>query len=73
LFAAATTLLAWQRCSVSLMGLGFVIERPSLFLSALHRVPPDPGHHLFSLLIGVLLILLGAGTALASYVLQAAL
>ena len=48
------------------MGFGFVIERFSLFLSALRREPETPGHHLFSLLVGVALILLGAGVALAS-------
>jgi putative membrane protein len=68
LFAAERTLLAWQRSSLALMGFGFVIERFSLFLSALRREPQVPGHHLFSLLVGVALILLGAGVALASSV-----
>jgi putative membrane protein len=66
LFAAERTLLAWQRSSLALMGFGFVIERFSLFLAALRREPEIPGHHLFSLLVGVGLILLGAGVALAS-------
>jgi putative membrane protein len=66
LFAAERTLLAWQRSSLALMGFGFVIERFSLFLSALRHEPENPGHHLFSLLVGVALILLGAGVALAS-------
>jgi putative membrane protein len=66
LFAAERTLLAWQRSSLALMGFGFVIERFSLFLSALRREPENPGHHLFSLLVGVALILIGAGVALAS-------
>jgi hypothetical protein len=43
-----------------------VIERFSLFLSALRREPEIPGHHLFSLMVGVALILLGAAVALAS-------
>jgi putative membrane protein len=68
LFAAERTLLAWQRSSLALMGFGFVIERFSLFLSALRREPEVPGHHMFSLLVGVVLILLGAGVALASSV-----
>src|SRR5450755_2613681 len=68
LFAAERTLLAWQRSSLALMGFGFVIERFSLFLSALRHEPENPGHHLFSLLVGVALILLGAGVALASSV-----
>jgi putative membrane protein len=66
LFAAERTLLAWQRSSLALMGFGFVIERFSLFLSVLRREPESAGHHLFSLLVGVALILLGAGVALAS-------
>jgi len=66
LFAAERTLLAWQRSSVALMAFGFVIERFSLFLSALRHEPENPGRHLFSLLVGVALILLGAGVALAS-------
>src|SRR5450631_2183702 len=68
LFAAERTLLAWQRSSVALMGFGFVIERFSLLLSALRREPEISKHHLFSLLVGVALILLGAGVALASSV-----
>ena len=55
LFAAERTLLAWQRSSMALMGFGFVIERFSLFLSALRHEPENPGHHLFSLLVGVAL------------------
>jgi putative membrane protein len=68
MFAGERTLLAWQRTSLALMGFGFVIERFSLFLSALRREPETPGHHLFSLLVGVALILVGAGVALASSV-----
>jgi putative membrane protein len=66
LFAGERTLLAWQRSSLALMAFGFVIERFSLFLSALRHEPENPAHHLFSLLVGVALILLGAGVALAS-------
>ena len=68
LFAAERTLLAWQRSSLALMAFGFVIERFSLFLSALRGAPDPSGHHLFSLLVGVALIVLGAGVALASSV-----
>jgi putative membrane protein len=68
LFAAERTLLAWQRTSLALMGFGFVIERFSLFLAALRREPEAPGNHLFSLLTGVALILLGSGVALVSSV-----
>jgi putative membrane protein len=66
LFAAVRTLLAWQRSSVALMGFGFVIERFNLFLSALRHEPQNASHHLFSALVGVLLILLGAGVAFVS-------
>jgi putative membrane protein len=66
LFAAERTLLAWQRSSLALMGLGFVIERFSLFVSALRREGETPKPNVFSLVIGVSLILLGAGIALAS-------
>ena len=66
LFAAERTLLAWQRTSLALMGFGFVIERFSLFLAALRREPEAPGTHLFSLLTGVALILLGSLVALVS-------
>ena len=66
LFAAERTLLAWQRSSVALMGFGFVIERFSLFLSALRHESENPGHHLVSLLVGVILILLGTAVALVS-------
>jgi len=65
-FAAERTLLAWQRCSLALMGFGFVIERFSLFLSVLRREPERSVHHVFSLLVGVALILLGAAVALSS-------
>jgi inner membrane protein YidH len=65
-FAAERTLLAWQRSSIALMGLGFVIERFSLFLSLLRRTPENPGHHVFSALVGVLLILIGAAVAFTS-------
>ncbi len=66
LFSAERTLLAWQRSSLALMGLGFVIERFSLFVSALRPEAQPPKPNLFSLMVGVSLILLGAGIALAS-------
>ena len=66
LFAAERTLLAWQRSSLALMGLGFVIERFSLLLSAMRREAEAPKPNVFSLVIGVSLILLGAGIAFAS-------
>ena len=48
------------------MGLGFVIERFSLFVSAMRREAETPKPNVFSLVVGVSLILLGAGIALAS-------
>lgn len=68
LFAAERTLLAWQRSSLAIMTFGFVIERFSLFLAALRRESEPQGHHVFSLLVGVALILLGTGVAIASAV-----
>jgi len=66
LFAAERTLLAWQRSSLALMGFGFIIERFSLFLSALRSAAGAPKPSVFSLVVGVSLILLGAGIALVS-------
>jgi putative membrane protein len=65
-FAAVRTLLAWQRCSLALMAFGFVIERFSLFLTLLRLQTENSAHHAFSLVVGVVLILLGAAVALAS-------
>jgi putative membrane protein len=66
LFAAERTLLAWQRSSLALMGFGFIIERFSLFLSTLRSAAGAPKPSVFSLVVGVSLILLGAGIALVS-------
>jgi putative membrane protein len=65
-FAAERTLLAWQRSSLALMGFGFVIERFSLFLAVIRSEPQHAKHHLFSLFVGVILIVLGAAVAFAS-------
>jgi len=65
-FAAVQALLAWQRSSLALMAFGFVIERFSLFLSLLHIGPNSSTRQFFSLLVGVLLILLGSAVALAA-------
>jgi putative membrane protein len=59
--AAESTLLSWNRTSLTLMGFGFVIERFGILLYALaaqHIVPsPHPG---FSQWIGISFIMLGA-------------
>lgn len=68
LFAAERTLLAWQRSSLALMGFGFVIERFSLFLAVLRHESEGTGHHVFSLIVGVALILLGACVGVTSSV-----
>jgi len=65
-FAAVQALLAWQRSGLALMAFGFVIERFSLFLTLLRLAPERSPHHLFSLIGGVALILLGAAVEIAS-------
>jgi len=66
LFAAERTLLAWQRSAIALMGLGFVVERFGLFLQVMAHQPLSGLQRGFSLGLGVLLLLLGAGVALVS-------
>lgn len=66
LFAAERTLLAWQRTSIALMGFGFVVERFGLFLQLVAHQSESSGQRSFSLAAGVLLLLLGAATALIS-------
>ena len=65
-FAAERTLLAWQRSSLALMAFGFVIERFSLFVSVLRGTSGHATRHVLSLIIGVVLILLGAAIAVVS-------
>ena len=59
-------MLAWQRNSLALMAFGFVIERFSLFLAVVRREAESPARHLFSLLVGVALILVGVAVAVLS-------
>jgi putative membrane protein len=66
LFAAERTLLAWQRSAIALMGFGFVVERFGLFLQMATHQPTSGGQRVFSLGIGVLMLLLGATVALIS-------
>jgi len=65
-FAGVQTLLAWQRCGLALMAFGFVIERFNLFLTLLRLAPESSPNHLFSLIVGVVLVLLGAAVEIAS-------
>jgi putative membrane protein len=66
LFAAERTLLAWQRTAIALMGFGFVVERFGLFLQMATHQPTSGGQRVFSLAIGVVMLLLGAAVALIS-------
>ncbi|MGE0802493.1 MAG: YidH family protein [Lautropia sp.] len=66
LFAAERTLLAWQRTAIALLGLGFVVERFGLFMQMLAGQPLSQSQRIFSLGLGVVLVLLGAGVAAAS-------
>lgn len=65
LFAAERTLLAWQRSAVALMGFGFVVERFGLFLRLVAHQPEGGLHRGVSIVLGVLLLALGAGASLA--------
>src|SRR5947208_226140 len=63
-----TTLLAWVRTGMALMGFGFVVARFGLFLRELiaARHLPERRGLAVSLYLGVALILLGVGVNLAS-------
>jgi putative membrane protein len=66
LFAAERTLLAWQRTAVTLMGFGFVVERFGLFVQLVLHEGTGKTEHGFSLLVGVVLLVLAAVVALVS-------
>jgi len=55
LFAAERTLLAWNRTAVSLITLGFVIERFGLFIKVMHFSDVAGQRHM-SFVIGLALI-----------------
>jgi putative membrane protein len=60
LFAAERTLLAWQRSSIALMALGFLIERFGLFVKFAHPDSPVNDTSVrISAAIGVAFILMG--------------
>jgi putative membrane protein len=65
LFAAERTLLAWNRTAVSLIALGFVIERFGLFIEALHFSDVAGQRHL-SFIIGLALIAFASFMSLVS-------
>jgi putative membrane protein len=62
-----TTLLAWSRTGLALMGFGFVLARFGLFLQELAEAGhASPRQIRVSLLFGVLLILLGVAVTVAA-------
>lgn len=68
-FAAERTLLAWIRTCLTIMGFGFVVARFGLFLRLLaaqrapSTIPLESPLH-FPNLVGIALVLLGAGAIL---------
>ena len=71
-FAAERTLLAWMRSGLTVIALGFVVARFGLFLdlaaasSSAAVSPGDNGSHGISSLLGIALVLFGAGTILGA-------
>jgi inner membrane protein YidH len=63
LFAAERTLLAWNRTSISLMALGFVIERFGLFLEIVGKQDIKIFQRHISFFVGIAFILLGTFTS----------
>jgi putative membrane protein len=66
--AAERTLASWVRTALSLIALGFVIDRFDLVLELMHKgsAAADPGSRMLSTWAGSLLIGLGAAMALAA-------
>ena len=60
-FAAERTLLAWLRTGLTVIGLGFLVARFGLFLRVMRQPGGEVSAPLPSTLIGVILVLLGAG------------
>jgi len=69
-FAAERTLLAWVRTGLTVMALGFVVERFGLFLTLISAssVSPIVGNHGHwrSNALGIALVVLGAGAILCA-------
>lgn len=64
LFAAERTLLAWNRTSLALIALGFLIERSGLLMQLLAPQMTSQFSIFLTFWVGLLFILIGAGTAL---------
>jgi inner membrane protein YidH len=64
--AAERTLTSWVRTALSLIALGFVVDRFGLVLELMHKgfAAADPGSRMLSTWAGSLLIGLGAAMAL---------
>jgi putative membrane protein len=67
-FAAERTLLAWNRTALTLMALGFVVERFGLFMRMYASDAGGPLERGPSFWLGVTLILLGAACSAMSVV-----
>jgi putative membrane protein len=65
-FAAERTLLAWQRSSIAVIGLGFVIERFGLFVRFINGGKLPSGHARMSLVVALVFLVSGAVVALVS-------
>ncbi len=62
-FSAERTLLSWLRLGIGIMAFGFVVARFGLFLK-LVRTGGDGSSSIFSVGVGAMLVLLGAGSIL---------
>ena len=69
-FAAERTLLAWIRSGLTVMALGFVVARFGLFLELISASSASAAaghhHHWLSSVLGIVLVVVGAGTILAA-------
>lgn len=59
-FAAERTLLAWLRTGLAVIGVGFLVARFGLFLRLIRHPNSDIAPPLFSSLLGIGFVLLGA-------------
>jgi len=66
-FASERTLLAWVRSGLTVIGLGFVVAKFGLFLSAMNGVPAVAQHTYWpSSALGIALVILGIVTILGA-------